>query len=284
MTAFHWALGRSRSRRSLARDFLLLLLLMATSVIHLSAQEKEDLDAHTLRFDGFWFNSQPSGSFHGTGTQGRFDLQRDVNFNSYNTAAIRAEWKFTRKNHLFVGFIPINQTKQAVLNRTVLFQGQTFGAGLVVKGQLESDLINVGYQYDIIRRRRGHLGIVAQLDLFYIRGSLSAAAQTLNGTTFFAQRASSTLRAPLPVAGPDFRYYLTNSGRLFVNANLLGMYFFGYGNFISSYGTLGISLNKHLNLQGGYQLGSRFDIKSKADRIGLNLTQRGAIAGLEVSF
>jgi hypothetical protein len=284
MTAFHSARRRRHGRCSVARDLLLLFLLTATSAVHLAAQEKEDLDAHTLRFDGFWFNSQPSGSFHGNGTQGRFDLQRDVNFNSYNTAAIRVEWRFTRKNHLFVGFLPINQTKQAVLSRTVFFQGQTFGAGLFAKGQLVSDVINVGYQYDIIRRRRGHLGIVAQLDLFYIRGSLSAAAHTLNGTTFVGQRASSTLRAPLPIFGPDFRYYLTNSGRLFVNANLLGMYFFGYGNFISSIGTVGISLNKHLNLQGGYQLGSRFDIKSKTDRIGLNLTQRGAVAGLEVSF
>jgi hypothetical protein len=128
------------------------------------------------------------------------------------------------------------------------------------------------------------LGIVAQLDLFYIRGSLSAAAQTLNGTTFAAERASSTLRAPLPVVGPDVRYYLTKSGHVFVNGNFLDMYFFGYGNFISSYGTVGVALNKYLNFQGGYQLGSRFNIKSKTNRIGLTLSQRGAIAGIEASF
>jgi hypothetical protein len=99
-----------------------------------------------------------------------------------------------------------------------------------------------------------------------------------------AQASSSTLRAPLPVAGPDFRYYLIPNGRLFLAGNVLGMYFFGYGNFVSSYGTVGVSLNKHLNLQGGYQLSSRLNIKSKTNRIGLNLTQRGAVAGLEVSF
>jgi hypothetical protein len=123
--------------------------------------------------------------------------------------------------------------------------------------------------------------------LFYIRGSLQAAAQTLNGTRHSFEASSDTLRAPLPVLGPEFRAYLIpNSNRLFVGGNLLGMYFFGYGNFISSYGTLGLSLNKHLNLQGGYQLGSRFDIKSdlKSSRIGVNLSQKGAVAGLEVSF
>jgi len=194
------------------------------------------------------------------------------------------EWKFTRKNHLYVGFLPINQTKQFVLDRTIVFEGQTFDARLVATARTETYLLAPGYQYDIIRRKRGHLGIVAQLDLFYIKGSLKAEAQTLNGTPRLAQVSSSSLRAPLPVAGPDFRYYLTDSGRLFVSGNLLGMYFFGYGNFISSYGTLGWTLNPHLNVQGGYQLSSRLDIKSKTDRIGLDLTQRGAVAGLEVSF
>jgi len=62
------------------------------------------------------------------------------------------------------------------------------------------------------------------------------------------------------------------------------MYFFGYGNFISSYGTVGVALNRHLNFQGGYQLASRLNINSKGNRIGLNLSQSGAVAGLEVSF
>jgi hypothetical protein len=47
------------------------------------------------------------------------------------------------------------------------------------------------------------------------------------------------LRAPLPVVGPDVRFYLLpNSSRLFVTGNLLGMYFLGYGNFLSTIGTM----------------------------------------------
>jgi hypothetical protein len=156
---------------------------------------------------------------------------------------------------------------------------------LTASARLESYFVAPSYQYDIIRRHRGHLGIAFQLDLFYIKGTLKAAAQVNNGVPQIAQASSSTLRAPLPVAGPDFRFYLLpGSNRLFVAGNVLGMYFFGYGNFISSIGTVGFALNKHLNVQGGYQLGSRFDIKNTSDRIGLNLTQKGAVAGLEVSF
>ena len=226
-----------------------------------------------------------SEPFHGTGSQGRLDLQADAEFNSYSTGAGKIEWKFTRKNHLFLGALPLNQTREVQLSRTVVFEGQTYGAGLAASTRFHNYLLTPGYQYDIIRRKRGHLGIVAQLNLMYISANLKAAAQTLNGALHASQSSSATLRAPLPVAGPDFRYYLIpNSNRLFVTGNVLGMYFFGYGNFVSSYGTIGVSLNKYLNLQGGYQLSSHLVVKSTDNRIGLNLTQRGAVAGLEVSF
>lgn len=53
---------------------------------------------------------------------------------------------------------------------------------------------------------------------------------------------------------------------------------------MSSFRTISVSVNKHLNLQGGDQLSSRFVVKSTNNRIGLDLTQRGAIAGPQVSF
>src|SRR5215472_14386729 len=45
------------------------------------------------------------------------------------------------------------------------------------EGQLRSPLIAPGYQYDIIRRRRGHLGLSLQFDLFNSNALLFAAAQ-----------------------------------------------------------------------------------------------------------
>jgi hypothetical protein len=250
-----------------------------------AAQETGDLDPYTLRFTGFWFYSQPTGSFHGNTSQGLLNFQTDAHFNSYSTGGGRIDWKFTRKNHFYVGALPTNKTKQTVLNRTVVFQGQTFSAGLAASARLQTYFITPGYQYDIIRRQQGHLGIAAQVDLIYVQGNLKAAAQTLNGTSFNAQNSSAKLRPPLPVLGPDFRYYLIpNSNRLFLAGDVMGMYFFGYGSFVSSYGTLGVSINQHLNVQGGYQLSSRLDVRSKTDRIGLNLTQKGAVAGIQVSF
>jgi hypothetical protein len=88
----------------------------------------------------------------------------------------------------------------------------------------------------------------------------------------------------LPLAQGITSILTPNSGRLFLTADLFGMYFFGYGNYVSSTGTLGLSLNRNLAIRGGYQLGSRYDINVDKNRLGVTLAQRGALVGLEVSF
>lgn len=174
---------------------------------------------------------------------------------------------------------------QVVLNRTISFRGQTFPVGITAKGELSAVLIAPGYQYDIIRRKRGHLGIAAQIDLFNTTGTLNAAAQVYNnGVQSAAIFSQASLLAPIPVAGPEFRLYLTNSPRLFVEGNIYGMYLFGYGNFISSAGDLGLSLSKHLSINAGYSMGSRLNVNDTSSRVGLSLTQKGPVVGAEVSF
>ena len=66
------------------------------------------------------------------------------------------------------------------------------------------------------------------------------------------------------MAGPQFRFYLTNFPRLFVEGNLFGVYLFGYGNFLSTADTVGLTINKHLSVNAGYQLGSRLVVTNNA--------------------
>ncbi len=103
-----------------------------------------------------------------------------------------------------------------------------------------------------------------QLDIFDVTGSLSAQAQINNGVPQSAAVSSGRVRAPLPVAGPHLRVYPWS--RLYVDANVLGMYFFGYGNFVSSSGTVGLKLTRHLALAGGYELGSRLNVNTRSER------------------
>lgn len=271
-------------RRALSA-VVLLACFSAIPYLHAQENQDEDFDAYKLRVDAGWYYSNPTGTLHGANDSDTIDLNKDLGFQSYSTFNGRLDWKFTRKNHLYVGVIPLHASRQTVLNRTFTFRGQTFDTGLIANSSLDTLGVAPGYKYDIFRRKRWHLGIGVQIDLFDTDAKISAAAQTTgNGVHHAAVSASSSLFAGIPVAGPDFRFYLTNSPKLFVEANVYGMYLFGYGNFVSSAGDVGYNFSKHFAAVAGYQLGSDLNVNSTSDRLGLGLTQKGAVVGVQASF
>jgi hypothetical protein len=261
-----------------------LLLLTLPSVVR--AQDHPDFDQYKLRVDGLWFYSSPSGTLTGQGEEAPIDFQKDLGFNSYSTFGTSLDWKFTRKNHLIFEASRFNSSNEKVLERTIVFQGTTFDVGLQTQGSLNAVLYSPGYRYDIIRRKRGHLALGVQFNIFDTTAKLSAQAQVINNgeQQEAARSASASLLAPIPVAGPQYRLYLTNSPRVFIEGDVYGMYFFGYGNYVSTTDSLGVTLTKHIALKAGYQLASRLIVNAQTDRIGLHMTQQGATTGLEFSF
>jgi hypothetical protein len=268
--------------KSLRTAIFVFSFLLLALPLRLQAQQSDDFDEYKLRLDTYWFYSNPGGSVQGSSDEAPIDFQKDLGFNSYSTFAARADWKFTHKNHFYVSLSRFNSSRETILDRTITFRGQTFEVGTSVRSDLHAFLVAPGYQYDIIRRKRGHLGIGVQIDLFNTSAKITGAAAE-GGEVVSAK---GSLLAPIPVAGPDYRLYLTNSPRVFLEGNVCGMYFFGYGNFVSTSDALGVTLNKHISLSAGYQLGSRLVVNNSAsaNRIGLRLTQQGAIAGAEFSF
>jgi hypothetical protein len=85
--------------------------------------------------------------------------------------------------------------------------------------------------------------------------------------------------APLPAVGFIGRYYMAR--RLYLDASANGMYFFGYGNFVSAQGVVGVEVGKGWSVRGGYQLGGRTNIHGTDSRIGVNLVQKGFLLGIE---
>src|SRR5215471_14518370 len=103
---------------SLAVRFLHLILFgMIAAVPLLRAADNEDFDSYTVRVDAFWFNARPSGVFSGDRGDGFFNLQRDIQFNTYTTFSGGVDWKITRKNHLLFGITPFDRTKQFEVNQ-----------------------------------------------------------------------------------------------------------------------------------------------------------------------
>jgi hypothetical protein len=258
---------------------------MAAPALH-AANSDDEIDNYRLRIDGFWFYSNPSGTFQGAGSADVIDINKDLHFNSYSTGSAFIDWKFTHKNHLTFAVSPFQQSRALVLDRTIQYQGQTYNVGATINANLQANLYAPGYEYDIIRRRRGHIGVGVQIDLFDAKASLAANAQVTGGGNLQpAAYGSASLLAPIPVAGPQYRLYLTNSSRLFIEGNLYGMYLFGYGDFLSTTNTLGLTIQKHLSVNAGYSLGSRLVVNDNSTtRLGVHLIQQGVLVGLEASF
>jgi hypothetical protein len=264
---------------------LLIFLVPQMSAADGNNADHEDYDAYTIRFDGFWFYAHPTGNFMGANNSGTFSFNTDVNFQTYSTFVGSADWKFTRKNHLYFEVTPFDQTKTFTATRTIVFRGQTYVVGTSVSGNLTSDAYVPGYQYDIFRRKQWNLGFRLQSDLLNIKGSLNATAQVVNRVPHSAAFSSAKLLVPLPTGGLHARVYLIpNSSRLFVTGSGTGVYFLGYGNYWNATGTVGLTITKHLSARGGYQVGSSLKINTQTDRSGVRLTQKGALVGLEVSF
>jgi len=257
-----------------------LLWLMVSSLAH--AQDGQDLDVYKWRLTGAWWFSSPTGSFNGKGGSGTFDLSRDFGFGNYSTFTGTADWRFKRKHHLLFSISPVTNSRRATLSRTIEFQGQTYDVGTSVGAEIKSLAFVPGYQYDIIRRNRISLSISTQVYLMNTSADLT-------GTVFINKKSetrttSGSIFAPLPVLGPRVRWYPLHSGRLAVEGAYQGMSFFGYGYFMSARATGMVRLSRHWRAIFGYQMGTRLKINDGENRIGVRLTQKGPIAGFEVSW
>jgi hypothetical protein len=102
----------------------------------LHPQQSEDFDQYKLRVDAFWFFSNSSGNVEGSSDSRSVDLQKDLGFSTYSTFAGKVNWKFTRKNHFYVALNPFYNSRQKILTRTFVFQGQTFDAGMAANSHL----------------------------------------------------------------------------------------------------------------------------------------------------
>jgi len=242
-----------------------------------------DLDAYKFRVQANWWFSHPSGSFSGANNQGSFNIDKDLGFGDYSTFSGVIDWRFTRRNHLTLGTAPVRSDKTTTLSRTIEFQGSTFNVGTVVNSTIRSYAYVPGYQYDIIRRNHGYLAGTAQLELLDTSASITGTV-AVNGQSR-TQTASGSFFAPLPIIGAHGLWYpMSKSDRISLEGLVNGMYFFGYGNFISSRGNVSLGLVKHVRAELGYQMGSRFSIHGTSDRIGVRMTQKGPTLGVAVQW
>jgi hypothetical protein len=259
---------------------VLIVFLVTTPAVR--AAQGEDLDVYKWRVTALWWFSNPTGSFTGKNNSGTFDLHRDFGFGSYSTFSGNIDWRFKRKHHLIFGVSPVVSSRTTTLQRTIEFQGVVYDVDTKVSADIKSFAFAPGYQYDIIRRDHVSVSFATQVNLLNTSADLSGTV-TVNGQSE-TRKASGSLFAPLPTLGTRIRWYPAHSSRLAVEGSFQGMSFFGYGNFMSARGTANIAMSRVWRLNLGYQMGTRLRIDTGTNEIGIRLTQKGPVAGVEASW
>jgi|SRR5580692_1904877 hypothetical protein len=261
----------------------MIMLLLTMGMAAPGYANDDDLDNYKFRINAEWWFSQPGGYFGLASSNNYIDFHRDFGFGSYSTFTGKADWHFKHKHHFLFAASPVNSTKTTTISRVIMFQGQTYDLGAQVSTKIQSLVLAPGYQYDIIRRNHGFLGVEVDFNFLQTKASLTGEG-TVNGITGI-RSSSKSFFAPLPIFGPVFRWYpLHDSNRLSIDGSVRGMPFFGYGNFVTAKGTVGVGITEHLAVRAGYQLGSRLSIHGTADQIAIELSQKGPTAGLEYSW
>jgi hypothetical protein len=259
------------------------LLIFLAAAIAASAQQTENLNDYKWRVDSSWWFSQPTGSIRAANNTGYFDLSKDFDFGSYSTYSGQIDRHFKRKHHFLLAINPVTSDKTRNVARDIEFEGVTYHAGAQVSAEIRSLAFSPGYQYDILRRNHGYLGISAQLLLIDTKATLKGIG-AVNGVSA-VRSASGSVFAPLPVFGPDGRWYpIHNSNRIALDGFIRGMYLFGYGDFLSARGTIVVTFHPHWSFIAGYQMGQDLSIHGGNDQLGVKLIQKGPIAGIETSW
>jgi hypothetical protein len=259
------------------------VLFLFAAIATASAQDNKELGQYTWQVDAAWWFSNPTGSIHGTNNSGSFDLSRDLGFGSYSTFSGTADWHFKRRHHLLLRVAPVKSERSVTLANQIEFQGVTYNVGAQVNAEIRTLSFAPGYEYDFIRRDHGYLGGAVQFALIDTKASLSGIG-TVNGVSA-TRTASGSVFAPLPTIGLVGRWYpMHDSDRFSLGGYVHGMYFFGYGDFISARALASVKLHSHWNFIAGYEMGTDLSIHGNVNRIGVRLTQKGPIAGLEASW
>ncbi len=198
---------------------------------------------------GYWDPSPginiSSNALQVVGTQ--IDGVTDLGFTQKKVPDLHFILRPARKHKIKFEYLPVSYSADAIVTRTITFQGHSYPLGVPVTSSLDWKTYRFGYEYDIVYRDRGFLGVTGTIEYVRVQANLRSP---------FASGALDD-RTPVPAVGATARVYparnfaLTGEFGLFklvksTIANVSGTYV-DY----DLYGTLNFTDN--VGVQGGYR-------------------------------
>ena len=170
-------------------------------------------------------------------------LHGDLNLSDTWTFFSKLAFRPGRRHVINIEGSPYEFSGQNTLLRTIVYNGRTYSLNDTVASQASLAYLFGGYQFDLIARERGTLGIEAGGAYLNGEGTIRSVITGISATR--------NQIIGLPLAGVAFRAY-AGPGHLNVNGEGKGMAFGGYGHFFQGMINLGAGF-RALMFQAGYQ-------------------------------
>ncbi len=96
----------------------------------------------------------------------------DLGFTSSRFYDFRLVIRPAKKHKILVNYVPIKYEGDTVLQRDIVFNGETYHVGIPVQSTLEWRSVRLEYEYDFLYRDRGFAGLIVGADLAQVSASL----------------------------------------------------------------------------------------------------------------
>jgi hypothetical protein len=234
---------------------LVLALVFAPALAHAQlgvyqVQNPATGERYNVEFSyGFW-NPTPaitigSNPVPVVGTE--IDAVADLGFQQKKFRDLHLILRLAKKHKFRFEYLPVTYASEAVLTRPITYRGVSSTVGLPVNSSLDWKAYNFGYEYDLLYRDRGFLGVIGEVKYTRIRATVASPAGS----------ATAEERAPIPALGVIARGYLARNLSLTAEITAFSMpdnvtdKFTGRYVDVDLYGTLNFS--DSVGVQGGYR-------------------------------
>lgn len=199
-----------------------------------------------------WWDASPSlvvnsESLELLGTD--VDLIQDLGIEQHRLGKFNVVLRPAKKHRFRFERLPIHYEADAVIERSFVFNGQTFNVGLPVQTIANFDSYRFGYEYDFIYRSKGFIG--ALLELKYTNVDIELNSPLGNEFTRAA--------APIPTIGLIARGYptpklaVTGEFSLFRMPESLATQLDGRGTYTDYDFNATYNFNRYVGVQAGYR-------------------------------
>jgi hypothetical protein len=211
---------------------------------------QDDPEKSKLEITTSYWPINTSGTIRANGTP--VDLKSDLGVTqSQPTFTGKLVAKPGRRNKIVVEGTPFGLDGNKDLSRSITYQGRNYVVNDRVTSTADMNYFYAGYQFDVLSRPSGHLGVEAGGAYLSATGSITS--QTANVTE------SKTETVGLPLAGVEFRVFpVRRRFNVEINGEVRGMKFGGYGYYVQASANAGAGIGPVL-VEGGYRI-VNFDI------------------------